>query len=147
MKTPVPKSLFLYIWRERSSNWRCSRKTVHLKISQNSKKKTCARASSFNKVAPCDFIKNSTLAQAFSVKFTKSLWTTFLQNTSGRLLHLLVPLLIKKLPAEKAIQIQQILFFLTKIQNKEYTYLFPYSLTTVLYTYKMELIYKISHFL
>ena len=133
--------------KERSSNWRCSRKTVHLKISQNSKKKTCARASSFNKVAPCDFIKNSTLAQAFSVKFTKSLWTTFLQNTSGRLLHLLVPLLIKKLPAEKAIQIQQILFFLTKIQNKEYTYLFPYSLTTVLYTYKMELIYKISHFL
>ena len=34
----------------------------------------------------CNFFKKETLAQAFSVNFVKFLGTTYLQNTSGRLL-------------------------------------------------------------
>ena len=34
----------------------------------------------------CNFVKKDTLAQVFPVNFAKFLRTTFLQNTSGRLL-------------------------------------------------------------
>lgn len=58
--------------KERSSNWRCSRKTVHLKISQNSKKKTCARVS---------LVKKEALAQVFCCQFCEFFKNTFFYRT------------------------------------------------------------------
>ena len=44
----------------------------------------------------CNFIKKETLAQVFPVNFVKFLRTTFLQNTSGRLLLWLRPFIFSK---------------------------------------------------
>ena len=76
---------------------RCSVKKAFLKISQNSKKNTCARVSFLMKFLTevCNFIKKETLAQVFSCEFfeiskntffTEHLWATehlFLKSTSG----------------------------------------------------------------
>ena len=64
-------------------------KKVFLEISQNSQEKTCARDTFLNKIAglrPATSLKKESLAQMFSCEFSKFLRTTFLQNTSGRLL-------------------------------------------------------------
>ena len=59
-----------------------------LKSSQNSQENTCARGA-----WACNFIKNKTLTQVdFPVNFEKFLRTHFLQNTSRRLLLLVLDL-------------------------------------------------------
>ena len=59
---------------------------VFLDISQNSRENTCARFSSLIKLQACNFIKKETLAQLLSCNFVKFLRTSFLQDTSKRLL-------------------------------------------------------------
>ena len=62
---------------------RCSVKKMFLKISQNSQENTCAWVSFFNKVAglACNFIKNKTLAQAFSSESCNVFKNTFFYRT------------------------------------------------------------------
>ena len=65
---------------------------VFLEVSQNLQENTCARVSFLIrlqlklKATARNFIKKETLVQVFCCEFCEILWTTFLQNTSGRLL-------------------------------------------------------------
>ena len=77
-----------YKWTDAVAQ-RCSVKKVLLQISKNSQENTCARVSSFNKVAglmPATLLKKRLWHRCFPVNFSKFLRTPFLQNTSGRLL-------------------------------------------------------------
>ena len=76
----------------RSRHHRCFIKKVFLKISQNSQESVCARVSFFNKTAglmPTTLFKKKTLV----LVFMRFLRRTFLQNTSGRLLLYIKPLM------------------------------------------------------
>ena len=73
-----------FVFPYRSSHQRCSIKQMFLRISQNSQESTCARASFLIK------LKKRLWHSCFSVNFGKFLWTSFLQNTSGRLLLYLI---------------------------------------------------------
>ena len=83
-----------FVFPYRSSHQRCSIKQMFLRISQNSQdshshftftiQSTCARASFLIK------LKKRLWHSCFSVNFGKFLWTSFLQNTSGRLLLYLI---------------------------------------------------------
>ena len=69
----------------RSSHRRCFERKLFLAISQNLQGNTCASLF-FNKAAGFSLWKERLWHRYFYVNFVKFLRTTFLQNTSGRLL-------------------------------------------------------------
>ena len=87
-------------------------KKMFLKISQNSREKTC-KSLFFNKVAglrPATLLRMRLWHRCFPVNFAKFLRTPFLQNTSGRLL----------LPVKLCIVIE-----CRKFQTKLFTLMIP----------------------
>ena len=89
---------------------------MFLEILQKSQKNTCARGNtcarfSFLIKLQANFIKKESLAQVFSCKFCKITKSTFLQNTSGRLLLVTFSFRTLKRKLEK--------YELRKISNKD----------------------------
>ena len=91
----------------RSSPLRCSIKEVFLKIPQNWQENICAESFFLIKLQTLgNSIKKRFWHRCFPVNFAKFLRTTFLQNTSGRLLlivgaHLYVAFLSTNMTAQK----------------------------------------------